>query len=67
MALNIDIKDDTLYQLGQEEGLQKGQEKAALNMLREGFLPEAVARLAELPLERVVQWKLELTSLTAPL
>jgi predicted transposase YdaD len=64
MALNIDIKDDTLYQLGQEEGLQKGQEKgqekAALNMLREGFPQEAVARLAELPLERVVQLKLEL-------
>ncbi len=30
MALDIDIKDDTLYQLGEE----KGQEKAALNMLK---------------------------------
>jgi predicted transposase/invertase (TIGR01784 family) len=63
MALNIDIKDDTLYQLGQEEGLQKGKEegreKAALNMLKEGFAPETVARLTELPLERVAQLKLE--------
>ncbi len=64
MALNIDIKDDTLYQLGQEEGLQKGwqlaQEKSALNMLKEGFPPETVARLTELPPERVAQLKLEL-------
>jgi hypothetical protein len=56
MALNIDIKDDTLYQLGEE----KGQEKAALNMLKEGFPQETVARLTELPLERVLQLKLEL-------
>jgi predicted transposase YdaD len=72
MALNIDIKDDTLYQLGQEEGLQKGlqlgqekgqeegKEKAALNMLKEGFSPDTVARLTELPPERVAQLKLEL-------
>ncbi len=64
MALHIDIKDDTLYQLGQEQGLQKGKaegkEKAALNMLGEGFPPETVARLAELPVERVAQLKLEL-------
>jgi predicted transposase/invertase (TIGR01784 family) len=56
MALNIDIKDDTLYQLGKEEG----KEKSALNMLKEGFPQETVARLTELPLERVVQLKLEL-------
>ncbi len=80
MALNIDIKDDTLYQLGREEGKKEGKaegkaegkqegkaegkaeakEKAALNMLREGFPPETVARLAELPPERVMQLKLEL-------
>jgi predicted transposase/invertase (TIGR01784 family) len=79
MALNIDIKDDTLYQLGEEKGLQEGlqkglqeglqkglqqgqeegKEKAALNMLKDGFPPETVARLAELPLERVMQLKLE--------
>ncbi len=72
MAIHIDIEDDTLYQLGKEEGLQKGKaeakaegkeegkEKAALNMLKESFPPETVARLAELPPERVMQLKLEL-------
>ena len=52
MALHIDIKDDTLYQLGKEQ--------AALNMLKEGFGQELVARLTEVPLERVAQLKLEL-------
>jgi len=52
MALNIDIKEDALYQLGKEA--------TALNMLKEGFPQEAVARLTELPLERIVQLKLEL-------
>ena len=63
MVLNIDIKEDALYQEGQEEGLQKGQErgqeKTALNMLKEGFGQELVSRLTELPLERVAQLKLE--------
>ena len=58
MALNIDFKEDTFYQLGKEEG----QEKAALNMLKEGFSPETVARLTELPPERVAQLKLELNA-----
>jgi len=56
MALDINIKDDTLYQIGKEEG----KEKTALNMLKEGFEQELVARLTELPLERVAQLKLEL-------
>jgi hypothetical protein len=56
MALHFDIKDDILYQLGYEES----QEKVALNMLREAFEQELVARLTELPLERVAQLKLEL-------
>lgn len=72
MALHIYFKDDTFYQLGKEEGLQKGKaegkaegeaeakEKAALNMLKEGFPQDTVARLAELPPERVMQLKLEL-------
>ena len=50
MALHIDIKEDALYQLGKEA--------TALNLLKEGFLPEAVARLTELPLVRIVQLKL---------
>jgi predicted transposase YdaD len=41
MAITIDVKEDTFYQLGQEEGLQKGkeegklagEEEAAINML----------------------------------
>ena len=55
MALDINIKDDTFYQIGKEEG----KEKTALNMLREGFPQETVARLTELPPERVAQLKLE--------
>jgi predicted transposase/invertase (TIGR01784 family) len=72
MALNINIREDALYLEGQEEGMQQGlqqglqqgqaegKEKTALNMLREGFPLETVARLAELPAERVAQLKLEL-------
>lgn len=72
MALTIDIKDDTLYQLGREEGKEQGKAEgkeqgkaegkaeAALNMLREGFPQETVARLTGLPPERVAQLKLEL-------
>ena len=45
MALNIDIKDNTLYQLGREDGKEQGKEKAALNMLKEGFPQETVVRL----------------------
>jgi predicted transposase YdaD len=60
MALNIDIREDALYQLGQEKGQEEGKEKAALNMLKDGFPPETVARLTELPTERVAQLKLEL-------
>jgi hypothetical protein len=56
MALNINIREDALYLEGQAEG----KEKTALNMLKEGFSPETVARLAELPVERVAQLKLEL-------
>jgi flagellar biosynthesis/type III secretory pathway protein FliH len=47
MAPDINIRENAHYQLGQEEGLQKGlqlgheegKEQAALNMLREGFAP----------------------------
>ncbi len=60
MALHFDIKDDILYQLGYGEGLRKGLEKVALNMLRKDFGQELVARLTELPPERVAQLKLEL-------
>ncbi|CAA9325673.1 MAG: hypothetical protein AVDCRST_MAG56-7116 [uncultured Cytophagales bacterium] len=52
MALHIDIKEDALYQLGKEA--------TALNLLKEGFPPEAVARLTELPFARIMQLKLEL-------
>jgi predicted transposase/invertase (TIGR01784 family) len=59
MAITIDVKEDTFYQLGQEEGLQKGKEEgkeeAALNMLKEGFAPEVVVRLTKLTAERVSQ------------
>ncbi len=58
MSITLDIKEDTLY--------QKGQEKAALNMLREGFSQEVVARLTELPVERVAQLKQELDASRNP-
>jgi predicted transposase/invertase (TIGR01784 family) len=68
MALHIDIKEDALYQLGQqtgkeegkEEGLQKGKEEAALGMLREGFPEDVVTRITKLPAERIAQLKHQL-------
>ena len=56
MAITIDIKEDTLYQLGQEEG----KEEAALNMLKEGFSEEVVARITKLPAERIAQLRQQL-------
>jgi len=66
----------TLYQLGQEEGLQKGKEEGkqeglhkgklegreetALNMLKEGFPEEVVARITKLPAARIAQLKQQL-------
>jgi predicted transposase/invertase (TIGR01784 family) len=68
MAIHIDIKEDALYQNGQEEGLQKGKEEGkleekeetAFNMLREGFPEEVVARITRLTAERVTQLRQQL-------
>ena len=68
MAITIDVKEDTLYQLGQEEGLQKGKEEglqrgkeeAAVNMLREGFSEETVARLTQLAAGQIARLKQQL-------
>ncbi len=72
MALHIDIREDALYQLGQqqgrEEGLQKGLEKgllagkeeAALNMLRKGMSDSLVSEVTELPAERIAQLRQQL-------
>ncbi len=56
MAITIDIKDDTLYQLGQAEG----KEEAAVNMLKEGFSEEVVVRVTKLPAARIAQLKQQL-------
>ena len=76
MALNIDIKEDALYVLGQEAGEQKGLEKGlqkglekrkeegkeetALDMLREDFAEEVVARITKLPAARIAQLRQQL-------
>lgn len=60
MAITIDIKEDTLYQLGEEKGKLAGKEEAALNMLKEGFSQEVVARITKLAADRIAQLKLEL-------
>lgn len=60
MALNIDITEDALYQLGEQKGKLEGKEEAALNMLREGFPQAIVARITQLPAERVAQLKQQL-------
>ncbi len=61
MAVHVAIKEDALYQIGQEGGLQKckheEKEKTALHMLREGFPEEVVVRITRLPAERVTQLK----------
>jgi predicted transposase/invertase (TIGR01784 family) len=68
MAITIDVKEDTLYQLGQEEGLQKGKlagkeegkEEDAINMLKEGFAVDVIARITRLAPERIAQLKQQL-------
>jgi hypothetical protein len=55
MAITIDIKEDTLYQLGQQEGKVEAKEATAINMLKEGFGIELVARSTGLPAERIAQ------------
>ena len=60
MALNIDIREDALYQLGQQQGKEEGKEETALNMLREGFSEEVVTRIAKLPAERIAQLRQQL-------
>ncbi len=68
MALDIDIKEDALYQLGEqkgkeegkEEGLQKGKEEAALKMLQKSMAVELISEITELPAERIAQLKQQL-------
>jgi predicted transposase/invertase (TIGR01784 family) len=56
MAITIDIKEDTLYQEGQEAG----KEKAATNMLKKGMSIELISEITELPVERVAQLRQQL-------
>jgi predicted transposase/invertase (TIGR01784 family) len=72
MALDIDITEDALYQLGiqkgeqrglqqgEQRGEQKGKEETALNMLREGFSEDVVTRITNLPAERIAQLRQQL-------
>ncbi len=60
MAIHIDIKEDALYQIGQEAGKLEEKEETALNMLKEGFGEEVVARITKLPAERVAQLRQQL-------
>jgi predicted transposase/invertase (TIGR01784 family) len=68
MAIHIDIKEDALYQIGQEEGKLEGKQEGrleekdetALNMLREGFPEEVVERITKLPAKRVTQLRQQL-------
>ncbi len=72
MALDIDITEDALYQLGErqgeqkglekgkEEGLQKGKEEAALKMLQKGMVVELISEITELPAERIAQLRQQL-------
>jgi predicted transposase/invertase (TIGR01784 family) len=72
MALDIDINEDALYLLGEqkgvekgeqrgmEKGLQKGKEETALEMLKEGFSEEVVARISKLPAARISQLRQQL-------
>ncbi len=76
MALDIDITEDALYQLGiqkgeqtglqkgkeegEQRGEQKGKEETALNMLREGFAEDVVTRITNLPAERIAQLRQQL-------
>lgn len=60
MAITIDIREDALYQLGQEEGMQKGKlegklegereakEETALNMLKRGLDPQLISEVTGL-------------------
>jgi len=56
MALDIDIKEDALCQLGE----QKGKEETALKMLRKGMAVELIGEITELPAARVAQLKQQL-------
>jgi hypothetical protein len=56
MAITIDVKEDTLYQLGKEAAT----EEAAMSMLKEGFSQEVVVKITKLPIERIVQLKQQL-------
>ncbi len=68
MAITIDIKEDALYQLGEqkgkeegkEEGLQKGKEEAALKMLQKGMAVELISEITGLPAERIAQLRQQL-------
>ncbi|MES2731017.1 MAG: hypothetical protein V4714_04685 [Bacteroidota bacterium] len=76
MAITIDVKEDLFYQLGQEEGIQKGKEEGiqkgkeegiqkgkeedAMNMLKEGFSEEVVARITKLTSERIAYLRKQL-------
>jgi hypothetical protein len=64
MALHIDIREDALYQLGQQQGKEQGKaegkEEAALNMLRKGMSDSLVSEVTELPAERIAQLRQQL-------
>ena len=45
MAITIDIKEDTLYQLRQEEGKVAAKEEAAVNMLKKGMSADLISEI----------------------
>ncbi len=61
MALNIDIREDALFQEGKLEGKLEGKEElreeTALNMLKKGMDVELISEIMNLPVERITQLK----------
>ncbi len=60
MAITINIKEDTLYQEGLQKGQEAAKEEAAVNMIKEGSSEEVVARITQLPAERIAQLRQQL-------
>ena len=56
MAITIDVKEDVLYQLGQEAA----REEDAVNMLKEVFSEQVVAKITKLAPERIAYLKQQL-------
>ena len=55
-----DIKEDALYQLGEQKGKEEGKEEAALNMLPKGMAVELISEITELAAENITQLRQQL-------